>query len=141
MPGPTPRLHIILLVAILALSACDRLHSPTEPEQTSLLGEGHFGSSQMCLDVTASSAKIATLCGSGSFPRPAVNTQGMFSVDGTYDVIFGPPPPSMPPPTPVHFTGSVDGDMLVLTITSSTKTYGPFKATRNSLVACPASCP
>jgi len=135
----TSRFHLMILAAILAASACGRLHSPTEPLAPTPLAEGHWASTQMCLDITASSATIGAGCGTGSMPRPLVNAQGTFSVDGTFNESIG-PPPQTPTMTPAHFTGSIDGETLTLTITTTYRTFGPYKATLGSRIGCSPGC-
>ncbi len=136
------RIPILTLFALLLAASCGRMRSPTEPGTGTavLLAEGHWSSTQMCLDVTASSVTIAAGCGSGSLPRPPVNDRGTFMTDGTFTVIFGPPPQSNVP-TAARFTGSVDGDTVTVTITSGTQTHGPWKATRGSTIPCLPPCP
>jgi hypothetical protein len=56
-------------------------------------------------------------CGHGVFPRPTIRDDGTFDVDGTYRIEVG--PVSIDPPPPAHFSGSVSGSTLTLTVTPS----------------------
>ena len=134
------RVLLLALSMIILAGSCDRMHSPTEPTTSGLLAEGHWSSTQMCLDITASSVNVAAGCGRGSLTRPLINDRGTFTADGTFTVNFGPPAQSNAP-TPARFTGSIDGDTVTVVITSGTQTYGTWKATRGSTVPCPVACP
>jgi len=134
------RIPLLTLFALFLGASCGRMSSPTAPGMTVLLAQGHWSSTQMCLDVTASSVDIAAGCGRGSLPRPLVNDRGTFMADGSFTVSVGPPTQSNLP-TSARFTGSVDGDTVTVTITSGTQTYGTWKATRGSTAGCPVPCP
>lgn len=124
----------------ILLASCGRVSSPTAPAATALLADGHWSSSQMCLDVTASTVNIAAGCGRGSLPRPLVNDRGAFAADGTFTVSVGPPAQSNVP-APAQYTGTVDGDTITVTIRNGTTTYGTWTATRGTAIPCPVPCP
>ena len=134
------RILTLTLFAALFASSCDRVSSPTAPLTAGLLPEGHWSSSQMCLDVASSSVSIAAGCGRGSLPRPLLNDRGTFTADGTFTISVGPPPPSSTP-SPAQFTGTVEGDTVTVTVKNGTQTFGTWKATRGSGEPCPVACP
>jgi hypothetical protein len=136
------RIPLLTLFALLLAASCGRMRSPTEPGAGTavFLAEGHWSSTQMCLDVTASSIDIAAGCGRGSLPRPLVSDRGAFVADGTFTDSFGPPAQSNVPKA-ARFTGFVDGDTVTVTITSGTRTYPTWKATRGSTIPCLPPCP
>jgi hypothetical protein len=69
-----------------------------------------------------------------------LNDRGAFAADGNFTVSVGPPPQSNAP-TPALFTGTVDGDIVTVTIKNGTTTYGTWTATRGSTIPCPVPCP
>jgi hypothetical protein len=94
--------------------------------------------------VGGSTVQIRTSgCGSGTMPRPMVDSSGRFEVDGTYLVSVGPPPPPGSPAPAVHFSGTVSGDTLTVSVQfANGQKFGPFAAVygspgRGQLGACP----
>jgi len=80
------------------------------------LGDGHWSGDGACLTV-ADTCNLIAGCGHGVFPRPVVRDDGTFDGDGTYRIEIG--PVSIDPPPPAHFSGSVSGSTLTLTVTPS----------------------
>jgi hypothetical protein len=88
--------------------------SPTSLQAGSLATGRWSGGTGQCLSVTETSCDFVAGCGHGQFPRPIVNADGTFDVDGTYRIEAG--PISLNPAPPAHFSGSVDGSHLILTV-------------------------
>ena len=89
---------------------------PTEPNEAPL-ATGRWTGDGACLSVTETGCSLAVGCGHGQFPRPLVRSDGTFEVDGTYRIEVG--PISIEPAPPAHFSGSVVGARLILTVTPS----------------------
>jgi hypothetical protein len=101
-----------LLIGVVAWGCTS---SPTAP-QSGPLAVGRWSSAVgQCLTVTDSSCNFVAGCGHGVFPRPTVARDGTFEVDGTYRVEVG--PISIQPAPPAHFSGSLSGGQLLLTVT------------------------
>jgi hypothetical protein len=105
------------LVKALFVAACAAActGSPTAP-QSGRLATGRWSSAAagQCMTVTESSCDLVVGCGHGVFPRPTLASDGTFEVDGSYRVEVG--PISIDPPPPAHFSGSVTGSQLTLTV-------------------------
>jgi hypothetical protein len=79
------------------------------------LALGRWTGGVACLSVADTGCNLTVGCGHGQFPRPTVRPDGTFDVDGTYRVEVG--PVSTDPAPAAHFSGSVSGSRLVLTVT------------------------
>jgi hypothetical protein len=86
--------------------------APTEPRDTSLFGQ--WSGDGACLSVADAGCNLTVGCGHGRFPRPSVRPGGTFDVDGTYRVEVG--PIGMDPAPPAHFSGTIAGSVLRLTV-------------------------
>jgi hypothetical protein len=104
---------VLLLLATLACNGS----SPTEPRPLTLAIGRWSSEAGQCLFVTASSCTLRAGCGHGEFNRPATLTNGTFEVDGTYRIEVG--PVSVDPPPPAHYSGSISGAILTLTVVPS----------------------
>ena len=134
-------LLVLALAALVPIASCDH-RSPTEPlPAATLMTKGHWASEAMCLEVSDSTVSIGAGCGRGTFSRPVIGIAGDFTADGTFDVSVGPPPVTPQPPQAAHFTGTVSGNSVTLTIKTATRTYGTMTATLGSSLGCPAACP
>ena len=102
---------VALFVAACAVGCTS---SPTSPQNGPLAAGRWSSTTGACLLVGDSSCNFVVGCGHGEFSRPIVNPDGTFEVDGTYRVEAG--PISIDPPPPAHFSGSVDGSRLTLTV-------------------------
>jgi hypothetical protein len=75
------------------------------------------------LSVAESSCNFVAGCGHGQFPRPIVTADGTFEMDGTYRIEAG--PVSIEPAPPAHFSGSVAGSRLTLTVRPTVASLPP----------------
>jgi len=94
-----------------ALLACQG--SPTQPRETAL-ANGRWTGDGACFAVTDADCNLVVGCGHGQFPRPMVRTDGTFDADGTYRIEVG--PISQNPAPPAHFSGVVQGAVLIVTV-------------------------
>jgi hypothetical protein len=101
-------------IVCLILAGCHG--SPTEPTMTTL-ANGRWTANNACLSVTDAQCDLAVGCGHGQFPKPTIRADGRFDVDGTYRIEVG--PVSINPAPPAHFSGSIVGSTLTLTVTPS----------------------
>ena len=63
----------------------------------------------------ADTCTMTSGCAHGQFPRPTLRDDGTFDIDGTYRIEIG--PVSYEPAPSAHFSGSVVGSKMVLTVT------------------------
>jgi hypothetical protein len=130
------------LVLVVALAACGCLlacdGSPSSPGEDPL-ATGRWMGGGACLSVTEIACNLAVGCGHGQFPRPTVRTDGTFDVDGTYRIEAG--PVSIDPAPAAHFSGSVTGSRMILTVVS-TGSLPPasYSMTPTSAGTCPVPC-
>src|SRR4029453_14855313 len=99
------------LVACCGLLGCTR--TPASPGEGPL-ATGRWTGDGVCLSVTDSGCNLAVGCGHGQFRRPVIRADGTFEVDGTYRIQGG--PISIEPAPPAHFSGSLAGSRLTLTV-------------------------
>ena len=105
---------VLALFESLAVAAC---HSnPTGPNDGPL-AIGRWTGDGACLSVADAGCNLAVGCGHGQFPRPTLRADGTFAVDGTYRIEAG--PISIEPAPPAHFSGSMTGSRLMLTVVPS----------------------
>lgn len=105
-------LAVLAAVLIACSPACRR--SPTGPDEATL-PNGRWTGDGGCLAVADAGCDLVVGCGHGRFPKPVIRSDGSFDVDGTYRIEAG--PVSIDPPPPAHFSGSVAGSTLLLTVT------------------------
>jgi hypothetical protein len=101
------------LVACGCLLACHG--SPTGPGEGPL-ATGRWTGEGACLSVDAV-CNLVVGCGHGQFTRPIIRADGTFDVDGTYRIEIG--PVSIDPAPPAHFSGSVTGSRLIVSVMPS----------------------
>jgi hypothetical protein len=106
-------LRLTLLVGAF-VSGCHS--SPTAPN-SSPLAIGQWTGDGACLSVANTGCNLVVGCGHGQFPRPTLRADGTFAVDGTYRIEAG--PISIEPAPPAHFSGSMTGSRLMLTVVPS----------------------
>jgi len=131
----------LALALLLGIAACGCTSSPTTALQAGPLATGHWSSNTgQCLSVTESSCNFTAGCGHGQFPRPQVNADGTFQVDGTYRIEVG--PISTQPAPRAQFYGSVSGSKLVLTVMPADKSVSvpPFTLILNGTGTCSVVC-
>src|ERR1700737_2066213 len=117
--------HILIAISCFAALSCGKL--PTEPLQSDLRA-GQWNGEQIAISVDAVNATFATsTCLRGTMPRPRLNTDGTFAVDGSAESVYGPPPPPSMPAFHVRFVGQLMGNRLSLTATfDNGRPIGPF---------------
>jgi hypothetical protein len=102
-------------IAVLALmcAVCSCSENPNAPHDGPL-ADGQWAGTGACLTI-ADSCTMTSGCSHGVFPRPTVRDDGTFDVDGTYRVEIG--PVSFEPAPSAHFSGSIVGSKMTLTVT------------------------
>jgi hypothetical protein len=128
--------HLSLLVACASQLAC---HSNPAGPGTQL-ATGRWAGDGACLSAADTECNLTVGCGHGQFPRPIVRSDGTFEVDGSYRIEIG--PISIEPAPPAHYSGSVDGSRLVLTVVPSIPSLPPmsYSMTRASIGPCSIAC-
>ncbi len=126
------------LVAGVCAVSCSS--SPTAPQNGPLATGRWSGSTGACLSVVESSCNFVAGCGHGQFPRPIVSADGIFEVDGTYRIEAG--PVSIDPAPPAHFSGSVAGSRLTLTVkpTASSLPAASYSLILSGTGTCSVPC-
>ena len=134
---PTRRVLVTTLVGCCSLLACSRV--PTGPGEGPL-ATGRWTGDGACLSVTETGCHLAVGCGHGQFSRPIIRADGTFEVDGTYRIEVG--PISIEPAPPAHFSGSIAGSRLTLTVVPTTGSPRPasYSMTPASDGGCPIPC-
>jgi hypothetical protein len=129
-------MRVAAAVLVVAMLACNG--SPTEPRPTTLT-TGTWSSQNTCLIVDQSTCTLHAGCGHGEFPRPTTLASGTFEVEGTYRMEVG--PVSVDPPPPAHFSGSVNGKILTLTVVpSKDQPTASYSLHLGNPVMCPPLC-
>ena len=106
------RARILLFALIAAASLSCTGSSPDAPSGP--LPDGQWGAGGACVTI-ADSCTFTSGCAHGQFPRPTLRGDGTFDVDGTYRVEIG--PVSYEPAPSAHFSGSVVGSKMTITVT------------------------
>jgi hypothetical protein len=90
--------------------------------------------------VTDTGCTLAVGCGHGQFLRPIIRADGTFDADGTYRIEVG--PISIEPAPPAHFSGSMAGSRLTLTVIPTAGSLLPasYSMTPASNSGCPIPC-
>src|SRR5437899_13044599 len=125
------------LVACCGLLSCTR--APASPGE-GLLATGRWTGDGACLSVTETGCHLAVGCGHGQFSRPIIRADGRFEGDGTYRIEVG--PISIEPAPPAHFSGSIAGSRLTLTVVPTAGSLPPasYSMTPASSGGCPIPC-
>lgn len=95
---------------------------------------GSWGGQTASLQLTTSDGTISYQCGTGTIdPGWTLSADGRFSATGQHYFGGGPVSAEGRPPHPAHYSGSVQGDNLALTVTVTDlgQTLGPFQMTRD----------
>jgi hypothetical protein len=135
-----PRPALVLVAALVAgggLLACSR--GSTSPS-AGPLATGRWTGDGACLSVSETECNLAVGCGHGQFPRPIILADGTFDVDGTYRIEVG--PISIEPAPPAHFSGSMAGARLIVTVVPTAGSHQPasYSMTPTSAGTCPIPC-
>jgi hypothetical protein len=78
-------------------------------------------------------------CGHGQFPLPTLRADGTFDVDGTYRIEAG--PISIDPAPAAHFSGSLTGTTLTLTVLpTGGSALGPYTLRLAGAGTCSVPC-
>jgi len=136
-PGPTRRVLATALVWCCGLLACNR--GPAGPGEGPL-ATGRWTGEGACLSVSETGCNLAVGCGHGQFSRPIIRPDGTFDADGTYRIEVG--PISIEPAPPAHFSGSMSGSRLTLTVVPTAGSLRPasYSMTLASNGGCPIPC-
>jgi hypothetical protein len=128
---------VAALIAGTCLLACDR--GPIGPGKGPL-ATGRWSGDSACLSVTETGCNLAVGCGHGQFQRPIIRADGTFDVDGTYRIEVG--PISIEPAPPAHFSGSMAGSRLILTVVPTAGSLQPasYSMTPTSTGTCSIPC-
>jgi|SRR6516162_821401 len=131
--------QVALLLALFESGAAACHSSPTEPNDGPL-AIGRWTGDGACLSVADAGCNLAVGCGHGQFPRPTVRADGTFDIEGSYRIEAG--PISIDPAPPAHFSGSVTGSRLLLTVVPTVASLAPmsFSMAPTTAGTCPIPC-
>jgi hypothetical protein len=129
-------LVLVLFVSVVVFACGGNLAGPNGGP----LATGRWTGGGACLSVTDAACSLAVGCGHGQFPRPTLRADGTFDVEGTYRIEAG--PISIDPAPPAHFSGSVNGARLMLTVVPAVGTLPPasYSLTLTTGGTCPIPC-
>lgn len=119
----------ILAVTLLAVIGCSAVTTPDVV--------GKWGGAQASLVLAASGGALSYQCGEGTIDSTwSFTADGQFAGSGLHYFGGGPAPAQGRPPHPARYTGQVDGDVLVLTVTLTDlgQTLGPFRLLRGGSI-------
>jgi len=115
-------------LSLLAISvACS---APTAP-----VAQGDWGGPEASLSLSRSGGTLSYPCGAGTMDSLWVVTEdGRLAAAGKHFFGGGPIPPQGRPPHPASYSGRIDGNTLVLTVTLTDlgQTLGPFRLIRGA---------
>jgi hypothetical protein len=136
-PRPTRRVLVAALVSCCGLLACNR--GPAGPGEGPL-STGRWTGEGACLSVSETGCNLVVGCGHGHFSRPIIRADGTFDADGTYRIEVG--PISIEPAPPAHFSGSMTGSRLTLTVVPTAGSLRPatYSMTLTSNGGCAIPC-
>jgi len=118
-----PRRRLLPLLAVML--ACS---ASTAPEAV-----GVWGGPDASLSLSRSGGVLSYACGAGTMDATwTLSRDGRLSGTGQHFIGGGPVPPGGHPPHPARYSGLIDGDTLVLsvTLTDLGQTLGPFRLRR-----------
>ena len=130
-------MRFVLALSIVAATwACTS--SPTAVH-TGPLATGRWSNTAgQCLLVSDSGCNFVAGCGHVQLPLPQVAADGTFEVDGTYRIEVG--PVSIDPAPPAHFSGSVSGSNLILTVKPATLPTASYSLILSGAGTCSVPC-
>ena len=118
-----PWCRVLPLLAVLA--ACS---APTAPE-----AQGGWGGPDASLSLSRAGGVLSYACGAGTMDATwTVSRDGQLTGTGQHFFGGGPVPSEGRAPHPARYSGRIDGDTLVLTVTLTDlgQTLGPFSLVR-----------
>jgi hypothetical protein len=118
--------HLALLGPVALLASC-----AGAPMPDSIIGQ--WGGNQASLLLAASGGPLSYPCGAGVIDSSwSITADGHFSGAGVHYFGGGAVPIGGWPPHPARYTGQVEGDVLVLTVTLTdlSENLGPFHLIR-----------
>jgi hypothetical protein len=137
------------LAASMALLLATCGGSPTDPTHNTVTtlggdtrtleaGRWSGNGNSACLSVEPAECQLLAGCWRGHFAKPTVQSNGTFSVDGTFRFEAGPTTDENPPAA--HFTGSISGTTLTLTVQPATGAPLTYELTLVGSGSCPSLC-
>lgn len=98
---------------------------------------GHWAGGGSCVDVTNTDTNVTMACATAKFLSPKVASNGHFETDGSYTFAGGPAPGH---PVTAHFSGTIQGTSMTLTIAPDGGTPFTIQVTYGSQEPCPVIC-
>jgi hypothetical protein len=107
-------------LALLVLDGCNS-RMPVE------VPLGRWGGDAVELLVMPNGGTVRFCCATGAINEALIpDASGHFEATGTYTFETGPVPVGGNRPLPAHYSGSVDGSTMILTVSMPSETMGPF---------------
>jgi hypothetical protein len=106
--------------------------NPTAPDPT-----GAWGGPEASLVLSRSGGTLSYTCGAGTIDSAwTISMDGKLAGTGQHFFGGGPVPPEGRPPHPALYSGRIEGNTLVLTVTVTdlAQTLGPFRLVRGGPV-------
>lgn len=137
--------YVLAATMALLLATCGG--SPTDPTrnpvntlggETKTLETGKWSGENVCLSVESAECQLLSGCWRGHFAKPTIQSNGTFSIDGTFRFEAGPTTNENPPAA--HYTGSISGNTLTLTVQPATGAPLTYQVTLTGSGSCPSLC-
>jgi hypothetical protein len=134
------------LAASMALLLATCGGSPTDPTpninthgggETASLAVGRWSGENVCVSVEGADVYLISGCMRGHFAKPTVQSNGTFTIDGTYRFEGG---PTTNETTNAHFTGKIAGTTLTLTVQPAGGSSVMYEVTLAGSGSCPSLC-
>jgi hypothetical protein len=115
-----PWKHACLGLALSMLQGCGSQTAVEVPR-------GRWGGDAIELLVMPNGGTVRFCCATGAINEALIpDASGHFEANGTYTFETGPLPVAGNRPLPAHYSGSVDGPTMTLTVSTPSETMGPF---------------
>ncbi|PYQ29054.1 MAG: hypothetical protein DMF56_12295 [Acidobacteria bacterium] len=120
--------------------------SPTDPTSNPIntlggdiptLAAGRWSGENVCLSVEGADVQLQSGCWRGHFAKPTVQSNGTFSIDGTYRFEAGPTTNEGPN---AHYSGKIVGNALTLTVQPTGGSPVTYDVTLAGSGSCPSLC-
>lgn len=124
-----------ILVLLALFVAGFQITSARASSENHAIATGTWGGEHITLEVSEKGAEVEFDCAHGQVTQPmTIDKHGDFKASGTFTHEHGGPVlrDENTPPTPVRYSGHVDGDTMSLTITRGEEKLGSFTLTRGS---------